>query len=104
MEYEQEDIGPGVLNRKPGERVREALGGGGDTEAGQGLQPGKRVQDALQRFRGDGEEASQGMLSELNIPDNPGPAAAGRTPLVGTLRRSQGMPVARDELGNMLSG
>lgn len=32
------------------------------------------------------------------IPDDPGPAAAGKTPVLGSVRRSQGLPVLRDRL------
>lgn len=37
--------------------------------------------------------------SEINTPSDPGPAVLGRTPLVGSVRRSQGLPVIRDEVG-----
>lgn len=39
---------------------------------------------------------------EIEVPDEPGPSIAGRTPLVGTVRRSQGAPVLRDELSDEL--
>lgn len=38
-------------------------------------------------------------VSEKDIPANPGPAVTGRTPVLGTVRRKNGMPVLRDELG-----
>lgn len=34
----------------------------------------------------------------VDVPDNPGPAALGHEPLVGTLRRSKGVPVVREEV------
>lgn len=37
-------------------------------------------------------------MDKANIPDNPGPAALGHTPLIGSVRRSQGMPVLREEV------
>lgn len=39
---------------------------------------------------------------ELDVPDNPGPALLGNTPVVGTLRRQNDMPVLRDELKDEL--
>jgi len=41
-------------------------------------------------------------VSEDDIPDDPGPAVTGRTPVLGTVRRKNGMPVARDELGKVV--
>lgn len=66
------------------------------------VEPGKRIRSALsgvgERFRGgDGPDVSQAS-DMLDVPDNPGPAVAGRTPVVGSIRRSQGMPVLRDQL------
>jgi len=47
----------------------------------------------------DESEFSQDMLGdEIDAPDDPGPAVMGKTPVLGTLRRSQGFPVLRDEL------
>ena len=78
MEYNQQ--GSGLLsNVKPGSRIRKALGREGSSE---------------------GMATSQGLMSSLNIPSNPGPAVAGRTPLVGSLRRSRDMMVLRDRLRN----
>lgn len=39
---------------------------------------------------------------EVDFPDlnNAGPALTGRTPILGSVRRSNGMPVLRDELGD----
>lgn len=105
MDYQQSG---GVLNGgQPGGRLKEALGGAGP-DLGQGsgspldgVEPGKRVKQALGRGEG-GPDLGQGGMDELEVPDEPGPAAAGRTPLVGTVRRSNGMPVVRDELGGAL--
>lgn len=76
MEYKQDGpIDPGILgDAQPGDRVREALQNRPDLGQGGGV----------------------------NTPDNPGPALAGRTPLLGTLRRSNGMPVIRDQLSGMM--
>lgn len=38
-------------------------------------------------------------VSEEDVPNDPGPAVTGRTPILGTVRRKNGMPVLRDELG-----
>lgn len=84
LEYGQ-DGGP-LSSLEPGKRVREALGGDG------GL--GSRLGGS------GGPDVGQGMGSSLEVPDNPGPSVAGRTPLVGTVRRSNGMPVLRDQLGD----
>jgi len=37
-------------------------------------------------------------IPEDIIPNDPGPAITGNTPVLGSLRRSQGLPVARDEI------
>lgn len=79
---------PGVLgDSKPGERVRERIQnarGGVDAAEGAGIMP-------------DLGEGAQ-LLGGMDLPDDPGPAAAGRTPLVGAVRRSNNMPVIRDQL------
>lgn len=36
--------------------------------------------------------------TDVEIPPDPGPALAGNTPLVGSVRRGLDMPVLRDEL------
>lgn len=36
--------------------------------------------------------------TDVEIPDDPGPALAGKTPLVGSVRRGLDMPVLREEL------
>jgi len=41
------------------------------------------------------------QLSERDIPDNPGPSIAGREPVIGALRRKNGLPVLRDEVPKM---
>lgn len=41
-------------------------------------------------------------VSQEDIPEDPGPAIAGRTPIIGSFRRKNGMPVARDELKKMM--
>lgn len=80
MQYKQNGGGL-VGNLSPGSRIKKALGRGDDGD-------------------GEGMVAGQGLMSSLNIPNNPGPAVAGRTPLVGSLRRSRDMMVLRDRLRN----
>lgn len=50
------------------------------------------------------EEVSEGRSEEeeVDIPDDPGPAILGKTPAVGSIRRSQGLPVLRDEIEDEL--
>ena len=81
MEYSQDNAGL-LSNVKPGSRVRKALG----RDNGEGMAQGLM--------------SKQGLMSNLNVPNNPGPAIAGRTPLVGSLRRSRDMMVLRDRLQN----
>jgi len=47
---------------------------------------------------------SQDVNSDVDAPDHPGPNALGHTPLVGTLRRENGMPVLRDEATEAVDG
>jgi hypothetical protein len=39
---------------------------------------------------------------DVEIPENPGPAILDREPVVGSVRRSQGMTVIRDEVSEKL--
>lgn len=65
------------------------------------INPGERVKSAMDRVRNrDIGSFSENMSADM--PDDPGPAVAGRTPLVGTLRREQDMPVLRDQLQEMM--
>jgi hypothetical protein len=80
--YAQEG-GP-LQDIEPGKRIREA-------------NPGSRIREAL--GQGDGD-VMQG--TSISIPDNPGPSAAGRTPVIGTLRRQMGAPVVRDQLPDLM--
>lgn len=83
MEYNQSGPGNLLNNVQPGQRVRERLGNFGSGDMGPDL----------------GQNG--GPADSVDIPDEPGPAVAGRTPLVGSLRRSNDMPVIRDQLGGM---
>lgn len=47
------------------------------------------------------EEQNVDMPDDV-VPEDPGPAITGNTPVVGSLRRSQGLPVARDEIADEL--
>lgn len=102
MKYTQNS---GVLDGvNPGSRVRGVLDGDGPDVGQSGLlgggQPGERVRNLV---GGEGSaDLGQGGLDSLEMPDSPGPAVAGRTPLVGTVRRSQGMTVVRDELSGVM--
>lgn len=105
MEYSQNQ---GFFDdRRPGERLQTLLGREG-ADVGQADRrlmgdgkPGQRILNTLQEARGRGSEASQSSMDSL-MPDNPGPALTGRTPLVGSMRRSNDLPVARDEFSSMM--
>jgi len=64
-----------------------------------GLEPGSRVKSALEKIRGESPDMSQ--AADV-IPNNPGPAAAGRTPAIGQVRRDRDMPVIRDQVPSLL--
>jgi len=38
------------------------------------------------------------VAQSAKIPENPGPSMMGKTPIIGSLRRANDIPVARDEL------
>ena len=42
-----------------------------------------------------------GVLEDVQAPEDPGPSALGKTPVVGTLRRKNDMPVLRDEVPSL---
>jgi len=48
------------------------------------------------------EKTVSEMQDELNIPEDPGPALAGKTPAIGSIRRKNDIPVLRDELKNQI--
>lgn len=48
------------------------------------------------------ELSDYGQNDEIDIPDDPGPAITGNTPVIGSLRRSNDLPVVRDEIGEEL--
>lgn len=91
----------------PGQRLQGMLGGGpadmGQTGGGPlgGGQPGERLMQLLQRGGNVGPDVGQDG-ENVDVPDEPGPAVAGRTPVVGTVRRSNGLPVARDQLSGAM--
>jgi len=66
------------------------------------FEPGKRVKDALGSEDRD-VQAVVGSVKEsvFDVPDNPGPAVTGRTPILGQFRRQRNMPVVRDRLTTM---
>lgn len=48
------------------------------------------------------DELPFGQMGGANLPNNPGPALTGRTPVIGALRRQNGLPVLRDMLSDMM--
>jgi len=54
----------------------------------------RNLKDNIEHFERQGN-------SDIDIPENPGPAILGNTPIVGTLRRENDMPVLRDELDEL---
>mgnify|MGYP006875061597 FL=1 len=48
------------------------------------------------------DEMAEGVNPDLDVPDNPGPALMGKTPVIGELRRQNDIPVLRDELKDQL--
>lgn len=80
------------------DNMMDGFGQEGNMMGGDGV--GSRVRELLNR-NGSADLGQDGM-NELEIPDNPGPALAGRTPVVGSVRRSRDMPVVRDMLGDQL--
>lgn len=65
--------------------------------------PGERIKKLAGKDKKD-VEAVVGQMSDkvFKVPDNPGPAITGRTPILGQYRRENDMTVLRDRLGNML--
>jgi hypothetical protein len=61
-----------------------------------------RVMDRKDLDLGDIAEDRSVEMPDDVVPEDPGPALAGNTPLVGSLRRSHGFPVARDEIAEEL--
>jgi hypothetical protein len=80
------------------DQMVDGFGQSGSMMGGDGV--GSRVRELLNR-NGSADLGQDGM-NELEIPDNPGPAVAGRTPVLGSVRRSRDMPVVRDMLGDQL--
>lgn len=62
------------------------------------INPGERLRNVAGNVGPDIGQSGEG----LSAPDEPGPAALGRTPLVGTLRRSRDLPVARDQIPDLM--
>lgn len=46
----------------------------------------------------DDVEVNAPSRDDLNLPEDPGPAILGKTPVVGSLRRRNDMTVIRDEI------
>lgn len=43
-------------------------------------------------------EESDFKQNNIDLPRNPGPSAVGHTPLIGTVRRNNGVPVVRERV------
>jgi len=64
------------------------------------VNPGERVRNLVNR---DGDGASMMQGASMNMPESPGPAVMGNTPVIGMVRRERGMPVVRDQLPDLLN-
>lgn len=69
-------------------------GNGGDGILGE-VEPGSRIKGLIDKVREDSPDLSQGTDM---VPESPGPSVAGRTPVIGSVRRDMDLPVARDQL------
>lgn len=64
--------------------------------------------DNIKKLFGSGDnpevKAVVGSSDSLDVsfPEDPGPAAMGKTPVIGQFRRQKEMPVARDRIGTLL--
>jgi len=64
------------------------------------VEPGKRVKNAINKVRGSSSTPDMSQATEM-MPDNPGPAMAGRTPAIGQARRDRDLPVIRDQVPSL---
>jgi len=93
MNYKQSGIlgdsslGERLSNYEPGQNLPDVGGSGGMIGGDGGMAP----------------DLGQDGLMGAEVPDSPGPALAGRTPVLGSVRRSNDMPVLRDQLSGMMS-
>lgn len=84
-------------------KLAEEQGDGEDGGMGMGIrerldgyEPGQNIPDF---YAGNMmPDMGQGDMMGISVPNNPGPAAVGRTPILGSVRRSRDMPVLRDRL------
>jgi len=78
------------------------IGGYGEDGDGSGIldnvNPGERVRNLMDRDEG----ADMMQMSGMSTPENPGPSVAGRTPVIGMVRRERGLPVVRDQLPDLM--
>ena len=56
----------------------------------------------LSKLLGEGKIRSFLREGEIEIPEKPGPRVIGRDPVIGSIRRSMGMPVLRDEIPTLI--
>lgn len=56
----------------------------------------------LSKLLGEGKIRTFLREGEIEIPENPGPRVIGRAPVIGSVRRSLGMPVLRDEVPTLI--
>lgn len=78
------------------------LGGQGPLSSGEGP-----IRNALQNFSSGGPDLMQNGDGgdgdgSVEVPENPGPPIIGRTPVVGSVRRANDLPVLRDEVPSTL--
>ena len=67
------------------------------------FEPGSRLKNLFGSSGGNVDAVVGQMGTDaLDIPDEPGPAVTGRTPVVGQLRRERDLPVLRDKLGEQM--
>lgn len=56
----------------------------------------------LSKLLGEGKIRTFLREGEIEVPDNPGPRIIGRDPVIGSVRRSMGLPVFRDEVPTLI--
>ena len=83
----------------PGPLGEEGPGPVGEDQ-GLGVNPGDRLRNVTQNADPGPDVGQSGSM--LSTPDNPGPAVAGRTPLIGMARRERGLPVLRDQVPSLM--
>lgn len=62
----------------------------------------KKSMPGLSKLLGEGKIRNFLREGEIEIPEKPGPKVVGREPVIGSIRRSMGLPVFRDELPTLI--